>query len=165
MIYRSDKGSNLTADEVDGNFRELVNQINDILFNPPQANSIVSATQSGTDLYFQMQDGRQLGPISLPVLTFNFRGEYVPGALYAELDTFTASGYGLFSVRVAHTAPSSFDPNLQINGTDAYFVLMSTQDITLASLLDVDFPAGPADRDVLAFNATTGLWSNASLQT
>lgn len=107
--YRSVKGSNLTPDEVDANFLELRTDLDDFIANPPTADSVVSVTQSGFDLTFHTTLGSDLGPLTMPVVQFRWRGEWQPLTLYDGADMFSVSGVGLFTVMEDHTSAATFD--------------------------------------------------------
>lgn len=83
LIYRADKGSPLTSDEVDGNFHDLDDRVTDLEDSPPAANGIANIVVDGTQMTIVLEDATELGPYTLPQA--NFRPSRV-GALDAPTD-------------------------------------------------------------------------------
>jgi hypothetical protein len=176
------KGANLLPSEVDTNFYELARAIVDIQDNPEQPNGIYSITVSGTQMTITLNDGTVLGPYTLPVLTFRWRGEFQPGAPYAVLDVFTFSSfnpyyeptadvkYGIFLVQVAGTY-ALFDPDLVTDGVPVYKQLFGAVDTLLRTLGDVQIDGTPddqgnvfpVDRDTVVWHADDQRWHNETL--
>jgi hypothetical protein len=107
--YRRVKGSNLTPDEADDNILELRTDLDNVIANPPTANSIESVEASGFFWTITLTDSTVLPPLPIPVVQFRWRGEWAPFTLYDELDTFKVTDRGIFSVMVAHTSAATFD--------------------------------------------------------
>lgn len=101
----------LEAAEVDENFYSVKLAIEALEDDRPQPNNIASIIMAanGTQIIVILDDATEIGPLPLPVLQFRDRGEWIPFAVYAVLDVFSVEGYGLYSVRIAHTAAASFD--------------------------------------------------------
>jgi hypothetical protein len=168
------KGANLQPSEVDANFYALAQAIVDIQDNPEQPNGIESITVSGTQMTIYLTDGTVMGPFTLPVLTFRWRGEFEPGVPYAVLDVFTFSSgnthlapgaeasYGIFMVQIAGTW-GGFNPDLLIGGLPAYLQLFGSVDTLLSTLGDVDVTEPLANNDVLIWNTGSDKWINATL--
>lgn len=70
ITYRSVKGSNLTATEVDNNFHDVDDRITEIEENPPQATGISNITVVGTQMTIYLEDATELGPYTLPQANF-----------------------------------------------------------------------------------------------
>lgn len=70
ITYRSVKGSNLTATEVDGNFEDLDGRLIDLEENPPEAVGISNITVVGTQMTIYLADATELGPYTLPQANF-----------------------------------------------------------------------------------------------
>ena len=66
IVYRSVKGSNLTAAEVDGNFSYIDTRIDTAEANQPQPVEITNIYQIGTSFYIEMEDSTEWGPFTLP---------------------------------------------------------------------------------------------------
>lgn len=104
------KLADLTADEIDGNFWELYSRLLALEDNPPQAVSISNILVSGSQMTFQMSDASSFGPFTLPIASFQYRGDYVPGTHYFELDLVSVPNQGLFMVKIEHDGEDPFDP-------------------------------------------------------
>ena len=132
------KGADLDPVEVDRNFFALASEILALQQNPSSANGIASVTVNGTQMTIGLTDGTQLGPFTLPVLTFRWRGEWLIETDYFTLDVVKVDNVGIFLVQVQHTSDSvSFDPTLTINGTLVYVQLFGSADASLSALPDV----------------------------
>src|SRR5262247_1413095 len=88
IIYRTSgawgagQGSNLTAAQVDGNFFDHDGRINYLETNPPVAVSIDHFEMAGDQFYVHLTDSTILGPYQLPIIEWNFRGEWQPATFY-----------------------------------------------------------------------------------
>jgi hypothetical protein len=172
------KGANLEASEVDNNFWSLAEAIVALQNDPPEANGIASITVSGTQMTITLTDGTVMGPFTLPVLTFRWRGEYDGALIYAVLDVFTVNTgtpfvdpatvrYGIFLVQIAGTY-GMFDPDATVGGEPVFLQLFGSVDTTLSTLADVDITTGPFPNDVLVWDAVAGddgegAWVNQNL--
>jgi len=178
--WGSGKGANLQPTEVDNNFWALAEAIVDLQSNPAQPVGIASISVSGTQMTITLTDGTVMGPFTLPVLTFRWRGEYEAGASYAELDVFTVTTgnpwiadtstvrYGIFLVQVSIPAAPMFDPDLQIDGAPAFLQLFGSVDTLLSTLADVDVDEPPgfnplAEGHVLRWSTASETWVNSYL--
>ena len=110
------KGTNLQAAEVDNNFWEIAEHILDVENNPAPPNGIQSITVSGTQMTITLTDGTVMGPYTLPVLVFRWRGEWQPVTPYVELDVFKVTDVGIFMVRCPHTSGDDLRPRHRIDG-------------------------------------------------
>jgi hypothetical protein len=111
IVLRSVKGSNLTPNEVDGNFTDLDDRVIEIETNPPEAIGITNIIQSGTQ--FSIHVGETVyGPFTIPSTLMRFVGEWDISTAYAENDLVEVPGYGLFLVLQDHTSDgTAFDPD------------------------------------------------------
>jgi hypothetical protein len=170
IIYRtvgpwgSGKGANLAPSEVDSNFWQLAEQIVALETNPAVPNGIQSISVSGTQMTIYLNDGSVMGPFTLPILMFRWRGEWTPTTSYAVLDVFTVQNTGIFCVIQAHTSGGTFDPNIAIGGTPALQQLFGAADASLEGLSDVTITA-VADGDVIRWVASASKWENRALGT
>lgn len=130
------KGASLTANEADNDLWELLRRINAVEANPPSAISITNILVEGSQLSFQMSDGSNFGPFTLPIANLRFRGDYVPGQLYFELDLVSVHQQGLFLVRLNHTGADPFNPNATDVGGNALYLKVFGED---TYLYDVGF--------------------------
>jgi hypothetical protein len=170
LIYRttgpwgSGKGVNLQASEVDSNFWQLAEEIVTLQSNPAIPNGIASISVSGTQMTIYLNDGSIMGPFTLPILMFRWRGEWQPTTSYAELDVFTVLNTGIFCVLIAHTSGTTFDPNLQVGGQPALQQLFGSTNASLGGLSDV-LLTSLADQNVIRWIASAGKWENVALGT
>ena len=158
------KGANLQPAEVDSNFWSVAQAIVDLQNNPAQAVGIASIGVSGTQMTITLTDGTVLGPYTLPVLTFRWRGEWAPSTSYAQLDVVTITNVGIYMVQIAHTSGATFDPGLLIGGLPAFLMLFGSSDASLSTLPDV-LIADLADNDILRWSASVEKWRNIPLGT
>ena len=154
------KGSNLDPSEIDNNFWEIAQEIV-ALQNAASgaANGIASMTVNGTQMSIFLTDGTELGPFTIPVLTFRWRGEWQPSTSYAELDVVKVTGTGIFMVQVATTSNATFDATETAGDTLVYFQLFGSVDALLSTLGDVqitDIQSG----DILHWIAQDERWEN-----
>jgi hypothetical protein len=110
ITYRDEKGSPLSAPEVDENFRTLVQMINDSAGE--QGVSVTDITQAADTITIHMSDGSTHGPFTLPVAAFNDTGTWQPEFDYAMLDLFEVPNIGLYLVLIPHTSGAEFDPDI-----------------------------------------------------
>ncbi|TIL34326.1 hypothetical protein [Mesorhizobium sp.] len=70
ITYRSVKGSNLTAAEVDDNFHDLDDRMTELEDNPPEPTNISNITVVGTQMTIYLEDATVFGPFTLPQANF-----------------------------------------------------------------------------------------------
>jgi hypothetical protein len=166
------KGSNLEPSEVDNNFWSLANAIFALQNDPALPVGIASISVSGTQMTILLTDGTVMGPYTLPVLTFRWRGEFQANAPYAVLDVFTVTintaavnedtvRYGIFLVQVAGAWPV-FEPNQIEDGSAAFLQLFGSVDTQLKTLGDVKINA-LTDGQFLQYVIADDKWENVTL--
>lgn len=98
IVYRSVKGSNLTADEVDGNFHDLDDRVTELETNPPVANGVANVIVEGSVWYVVLDDATELGPFQIPVATPR------PSVTldYADAELTVSLAHGLRYIRCSH---------------------------------------------------------------
>jgi hypothetical protein len=137
------QGANLTPAQVDTNFYDVDQRIEEIENNPPEAIGITNITQSGQQ--FSIFVGETVyGPFDIPTTTFRYVGEWEASTPYALNDVVTVSGYGLYLVLDDHTSETVFDPDAENTDGALYLLLfgigvdsimtVSTTTLTLDSL-------------------------------
>jgi hypothetical protein len=134
LVLRSEKGSPLTSNEVDGNFTFLKGLIDE--FVAPAGVGVQNISVAGDKMTFHLTDGTTRGPFQIPTSTMSWKDEYVPGTAFKVLDIFTVEGDGVYMVLIDHTAPDPFDPLYAIGGEPAYQKIFGF-DITPSSLVPV----------------------------
>ncbi len=112
-------GQNLSAAQVDGNFRHLDQRMTGLEDNPPQAVSISNIISTGATLTVHLTDGSTIGPLVMPVAAFYVHGAWQPNTLYALNDVFR-QGNAAYVVRVDHTSAATFDAGRVISGEAVY---------------------------------------------
>lgn len=126
ITYRTDgvwgtgKGSNLTPAEVDANFYDLQQRIDNALNGIAPATGISDISYSNGTVTFELTDATTRGPFELPVAVFNWRGRFAPSTDYAEMDMLFHPATGGYLVLQDHTSASSFDPDRTIGGVPVY---------------------------------------------
>jgi hypothetical protein len=154
------KGSNLDASEVDQNFYDLAQAIVALQSNTlAAANGIASVTVSGSQFSIFLTDGTELGPFTIPVLRFRWRGEWTGNTSYAELDVVKVTGTGIFMVQIDTTSNADFDENETAGDVLVYFKLFGSVDAKLSTLGDVSVTLLTAG-DIIHWNAGAGVWEN-----
>jgi hypothetical protein len=123
ITYQRDVDRLLEPGEVDDNFLGIDQRIVALETTRPQPNNMVSATQNGLAFSINLADGAILGPINIPVVSFQFYEAWTPFTIYAELDTFVVDGVGIFTTMLAHTTGAEFDRALLVDGNPAYRLL------------------------------------------
>ncbi len=107
LIYRSAKGSPLTHEEVDNNFRELATRLEVLETSPPDAEGLASIQVEQGELRFQGSRGTPFGTFSLPKLFWNPRGAWKANTAYVALDV-TSFQDALYVCKTSHTSGDSF---------------------------------------------------------
>lgn len=111
LVFRDEKGSPLTPEEVDENFRTLLAMVDG--FVVPDGRGISSVTVAGNTFSIVLTDASTQGPFPLPERpAFEWRGEWVGGTDYDPWDVFTVEGDGVYLVQREYSAPTEFDPSV-----------------------------------------------------
>lgn len=142
-------GVNLTPAQVDTNFYELRSDLDDVIANPPTADSIISVTQNGLSFTFHTTLGNTLGPLQMPYIGPIWRGEWAPFTLYSAADQFKVTDVGIFIVLVDHTSAGSFDP-LATGGSPAaqlYLEIIEVSTSHAVSTKNADYTLVLSDAD------------------
>lgn len=165
-------GRPLTAAEFDENIWKLHDRID--AMTATAAVGVTGAHATGTNLYLELSDGSEIGPVPLPVSKWNSRGAYMTGTAYAVNDYFLINGVG-YIVDVTHvSATGAFDPGATDGGGRAlYSAVITVPGNSLpvggatgfnlrkksSDNFDVDWapplPTGGATGDYLAKNSST----------
>jgi len=141
LTYRGTLGRNLTAAEVDANFAAIAAAILDLQTNPPAAINIESiAVTAGGSMTITMTDTSVFGPFQISVPGgIRWRGVWLPSTLYSVLDTFVVVGKGVYTVMVATTSGTTFDPTILIGGQVVYQQLFGADPTANDVIYDIEF--------------------------
>lgn len=101
------KGANLSAVEVDANFYELLQAVEEVQANAPAGVGIENITATGALLTIHLTDGTSK-TLTVPVVRLTWRGLWAAGQAYAVNDVVRAAGWGVYIVKTAHVAAGSF---------------------------------------------------------
>lgn len=110
IIYRHQKGSPLTAEEVDGNFYDLASRLEILEQKNTQNESIIQVEQKGDQIEFMSNFGNILGQAKLPTLKYTLRGPWLPETSYAIQDVVTRNAQ-TWVCAMAHTSTPEFNLN------------------------------------------------------
>lgn len=138
LLYRTagawgaGKGSKLTSAEVDQNFYDLEQAVEEIAANPTAAVVIEDATVTDSDqLSFLLSNGDTVGPVTLPSSKPNWREDWLPETEYFKGDMFRATDPvtlvpGIYYTNRDFESGIGFDPLLGvgIGGTLPYASFM-----------------------------------------
>jgi hypothetical protein len=121
--WGSGQGFNLSPEQVDINFWDLVQRMIAQEARPDPAPGIDHFEIVGINMYVHMTDATVLGPYVLPVALYNDRGEWEPEVAYSVMDTFSING-GLYVVIFDHTSELTFDAGANDGAGHDYYQLM-----------------------------------------
>jgi hypothetical protein len=124
--WGSGQGTDLSAAQVDINFWELFSAISALQDHSNNGAFIDFFAVSGNNLFVHMTDHSVLGPYSLPVAQWNFRGQWQPSTAYAIMDTFNGPDGGVYLTIFAHTSDLTFSAGANDGlGHDFYAALLN----------------------------------------
>jgi hypothetical protein len=130
LTFRDVKGSNLTADEVDENFRDLDGRVTAVESSPPAPNNIDEITVSGSQMTVIMEDASTHGPFTLPTARWRWREEFADATVYAVEDFFSDPDTGsIYRVLIGHTSATPFDPDLLSGGDPVYELILDASNL------------------------------------
>lgn len=108
IVLRSVKGSNLTPTEVDANFTDLDNRVENLETNPPLPVSVSNVTVEGNVLSIHLTNATTFDFV-MPTVRMDFRREWTPDTAYFENDVVTHGRDGFYAVLYNHISPSEWD--------------------------------------------------------
>ncbi len=85
ITYRNLKGAPLSADELDQNFRELHQRLEELEEGKASA-GVRKITQEGPDILFESTTGEILGRVTVPLMHFRPRGPWASRENYLFYD-------------------------------------------------------------------------------
>lgn len=138
----------LTPEEVDNNFWELLQRIEALENTPPTPISIDHFLVEGTLLTIVLTDASEHGPFVLPIAQWRWTGEWLPTTQYFVGDIVEESGNTYF-IRVQHISGVTFDPGLFTAEGQVYILLLARATIVNDVNLHFDGLLSAGD-DVLA---------------
>ena len=164
IVYRSVKGSNLTAAEFDGNFSDLDGRVTSLQNNPPVAVGISNIAVSGSQLIIYLSDGTSFGPFALPIATFVPRGNWTASTVYYAMDLVTVPADGVYLVLSDHTSAGSFDAAASNSEGAIYSLIFSSiNPVPIATISGTAYTPGPAEANKY-FRCTNGSGCIITLQ-
>lgn len=89
ITYRQEKGSPLTVQEIDGNFKELETRLKILEENPEAGEGIEKIHMEGDQITFTGTFGKDFGTFTLPKPSLNPCGPWSPQKPYRKLDLVT----------------------------------------------------------------------------
>jgi len=89
ITYRQQKGSPLTTEEIDENFRELESRLNALTDNPEVGEGLGKVHLEGDQISFTGTFGADFGTFTLPKATLNPCGEWAAQTPYKKHDMVT----------------------------------------------------------------------------
>lgn len=125
--WGSGKGTNLTANEVDQNFWNLVQRIIALETNTPEPAEIASIDVTGSRFTITLDNATVFGPYELPVAAFQWRGTWAPETLYDVFDLVTideGDNAGVYMVLVQHESDEAFNPNAENTEEGSFYQLV-----------------------------------------
>lgn len=146
ITLRIPKGSPLTIAELDGNFTDLDERLQDVEDNQLTYRSIEEITQSGNSITVIYTDSTTDGPFTFDVL-ISYRGDWAAATSYAQNDLVKANGI-IYLVRIAHVSAGTFDPGASA-GSDGDFYQ------PFLELPELSLPAGGGEGFVLTKASTS----------
>lgn len=124
LKWGAGKGSPLTADEIDANMFEFITRIEALETAQPTPAEIVSITMSGAQMTVHLSNGSSIGPVTVPVASMQYQGDWTNLMPLDENDLFSVPQVGMFLVLKAHTTPATptaFDQYYTVSGSPAYY--------------------------------------------
>lgn len=118
------QGSDLTASQIDINFWVLLTAVQALQAQSNINSPIDHLVITGTSLYVHLANHFVLGPYTLPVAQWNFRGPWAPVTAYAAFDVVTAD-HAVYLVLKTHSSKTGeFDPDAADTDANPYYGLL-----------------------------------------
>jgi hypothetical protein len=110
MTYRLEKGAPLSILEIDTNFRELEQRLNELEDHP--ITPVIGIEQQEDVLIFKV-DGEVISHIVLPKFQPIFNGPWVKNTLY-RVGCWAQHASKLYTCKVPHTSGETFEPSFWV---------------------------------------------------
>ena len=108
LIFRASKGSPLTADEVDNNFKDLDQRLHALETGRFTAEAIQEITLEQDQLIIKGSRGSVFGPFTLPTPLFKAKGEWQEDTPYTKGDV-VQKDLNLYQARHDHVGDKVFE--------------------------------------------------------
>lgn len=108
LILRSQKGSNLTADEVDGNFQYLEARLQQLEEGPLAPETLQEISINNGQIMIKGSKGSVFGPFDLPSAPLSIKGLWTPQTRYSPNDIVQYEN-ALYTARANHISGDAFD--------------------------------------------------------
>jgi len=161
IIYRSDKGANLTAAEIDGNFHDVDDRLSYVEDNPADPVVPISASMTAASYTLGFSNDTSF-TVTFTMPQPMWRGTWQPSTTYRELDYFIGPDGGWGTVVKDHISAAAFDwAAVDAAGDPLYLKLVgATGEVgSLGNLTDVAI-SDAAPGDMLIWDGT--YWYNAA---
>jgi hypothetical protein len=122
------KNAPLTSNEGDTNIWSLADRLSVLENNPPMPTDISNIVVIGNQMIVYLSNGGSFGPFILPTAILRFRGDFVGGRSYMQLDIIRVPKQGLFLVNSDHVAGPTFDPNATDASSNALYQMLFGDD-------------------------------------
>ena len=109
LIFRNQKGSNLTADEVDGNFKYLHERLQQLEEGIMAPETLEDITVSNGQITIKGSKGSVFGPFALPSASLSIKEAWSSQTPYSKNDLVQREG-ALYKARHSHKSDEVFDP-------------------------------------------------------
>ncbi|MEH0002235.1 MAG: hypothetical protein V6Z78_01480 [Holosporaceae bacterium] len=112
LTLRAEKGTTLTAQEVDQNFEELEGRLLRLEEDVFQPDTFQDITQQGNQIVIHSTSGKTFGPFHLQVSPFSIKGRWTKQTSYQPND-FAQNKETLYVCTQKHTSDETFAQDLE----------------------------------------------------
>lgn len=155
LVYRSIKGSPLTVEEMDGNFKALADRLEVLETSSMEGEGIGSVEIDQGVLRLTGSKGSKLGEVKLTTLRWRPRGAWQPDVAYETMDLVFIND-SLYLCQTSHTSDKAFaerywdlvfESSSERTYSEVKTPIQQTQAASSAQILPmgkVDLPSSPA---------------------
>lgn len=112
LTFRSEKGTTLTAQEVDQNFKELQRRLVRLEEDTFETDTFQDITQQGNQIFIHSTSGQTFGPFYLQIAPFAIKGQWAKQTSYQPND-FVQNEEALYVCTQTHTSDETFAQDLE----------------------------------------------------